>query len=206
MRRENERQRLALETTNTNEFQIFYSTALQPHYTSNIEGFQGTNYSLGIGYEYHLRRTSPNLMRWSIDATFERTIAFYTVGSVNGRFSEAVAKLGVNYYFYNVPSSIYRWTWNVGLGLKRGNSEMQSLTLSKDYAYQVFGVPLSITAKYRFVSGDEEDQTTKIGWGLSFKLSSEYLEISTIERIEDDILSSFNVNDVRFTVGLSSYF
>jgi hypothetical protein len=206
VRRENERQRLALETYDTNELQIFYSTALRPYYTSDIEGFQGTNYSLGIGYEFHLRRTSRNLMRWSIDATFERTISFYTVGSVNGRFSEAIAKLGINYYFYNVPSSIYRWTWNIGIGLKRGNSEMQSLTLSKDYAYQLFGVPMSIAAKYRFVSGDEEDQTAKIGWGFILKLSSEFLEISTTERIEDDILSSFNVNDIRFTVGLSSYF
>ncbi|MBT7610979.1 MAG: hypothetical protein HN576_14550 [Bacteriovoracaceae bacterium] len=206
IRRENERQGLALETYDTNEILLFYSTGLHPHFTLGIEGFQGTNYSLGIGYEFFLRRTSKSLLRWSLDATFERTIAFYNVGSVNGRFTEAIGKLGIKYYIYNLPSSIYKWAWNLGVGIKRGNSEMQSLSLSKEYSYQMFGIPFSLTAKYRFNSGDEQDQTTTIGWGVNFTLSSEYYEISTVERIEDDILESFNVQDVRFSVGLSSYF
>ncbi len=206
IRKENERQRLALGTYDANELQIFYSFALKGHYADGAEGFQGSNYSLGIGYEFYLRRTLPSLAKWSLDGSFERTIAFYNAGSVNGRFTEGLLKLGVNYYFYNLPSSIYRWIWNVGVGFKGGNSLMQSLTLSKEYNYRVFGVPLYINAKYRFLSGDEKDQSASVGWGLNFKMSNEYLRMSVVDRIDDDISESLLVNDIRFTVGLSTYF
>ena len=79
IRRENERQRLALNEYNSNEVTFFYSTALREHYTTDDDNFQGSNYSLGVGYEFHLRRTDPDWDKHTLDLYLIRTISFYDI-------------------------------------------------------------------------------------------------------------------------------
>ncbi|MCO4793021.1 MAG: hypothetical protein KC493_04875 [Bacteriovoracaceae bacterium] len=207
IRRENERQRLSLSEYNANEVTVTYSTALVNHYTTNDDNFQGSNYSLGVGYEYHLRRSSPDWDKTTIDAFLLRTISFYNMGGdKNGRFTEGIVKLGVNYYFVNNPATIYKWSFFGGMGIMRGNALGQGIGLVKDYNYQLIGVPTYLGFKYRFKSGDELDQISGIGWGLKIKFSYEYLKLNTVDLLEDDINGSISVEDVKFTVGLSTYF
>ena len=207
IRRENERQRLNLSEYNSNEVTVFYSTALREHYTSEDDNFQGSNYSLGVGYELHLRRTDPDWDKHTLDLNIIRTIAFYDIGgNKNGRFTEGIIKLGYNYYFVNNPATIYRWMFYGGLGLLRGNALMQGIGLTKDYNYSVVGFPMHLGFKYRFKSGDELDQLSGIGWGLNFKFSYEWLKLNNVDLIEDDINGTVSIVDLRFTAGLSAYF
>jgi hypothetical protein len=207
IRRENERQRLALSEYNSNEVTLYYSTALREHYTTNDDNFQGSNYSLGVGYEFHLRRTDPEWDKHTLDLFLIRTIAFYDIGGdKNGRFTEGIVKFGYNYYFINNPATIYRWMFYGGVGLLRGNALMQGIGLVKDYNYSVIGFPMHLGFKYRFKSGDELDQISGIGWGVNFKFSYEWLKLNNVDLIEDDINGSVSIIDLRFTAGLSAYF
>lgn len=207
IRRENERQRLALSEYNSNEVTFFYSTAMREHYTTNDDNFQGSNYSLGVGYEYHLRRTDPDLDKHTLDLALMRTISFYDIGGEkNGRFTEGIVKAGYNYYFVNNPATIYKWIFFGGAGLMRGNALMQGIGLVKDYSYSLIGFPMHLGFKYRFKSGDELDQISGIGWGLNMKFSYEWLKLTNVDLIEDDINGSISIVDLRFTVGLSAYF
>ncbi len=207
IRRENERQRLALSEYNSNEVSFFYSTALREHFTTEDDNFQGSNYSLGVGYEFHLRRTDPNWDKHTLDLYLVRTISFYDVGGEkNGRFTEGIIKAGYNYYFINNPATIYKWMFFGGIGLMRGNALMQGIGLVKDYNYSVVGFPMQLGFKYRFKSGDELDQISGIGWGVNFKFSYEWLKLSNVDLIEDDINGSISIIDFRFTAGLSAYF
>lgn len=207
IRRENERQRLALNEYNSNEVTFFYSTALREHYTTDDDNFQGSNYSLGVGYEFHLRRTDPDWDKHTLDLYLIRTISFYDIGGgVNGRFTEGMVRAGYNYYFVNNPATVYKWMFLGGIGLVRGNALMQGIGLTKDYNYSVIGFPMHLGFKYRFKSGDELDQLAGIGWGVNFKFSYEWLKLTNVDLIEDDINGSISIVDLRFSVGLSAYF
>ena len=85
------------------------------------------------GYEYHLMRSSPALLRYSILVYLENGIGHYDLGNnINGRFTEGSYGAIFNWYFYNNPASLNEYTWYLGAGYRRGSASVTSSLLSKN--------------------------------------------------------------------------
>lgn len=205
--KEKERQRLALETKQGHELLLRIASSLINHTTVDDINHQGTGYSVGFGYEFHLSRTTLTLDRFSVELGFERAIRYFDMGGINGRFYEGSFFAGLNFYLFNKPYNLNMYLWYLGFGIRRGDSSAQSSDLSKEYSYQFISVPtLQAGLKYRFYAGDERDNTLRIGLGYNLLVSYETLRYSVNETIADSISGLFTVNDMRLFAGLSIYF
>lgn len=204
---EERRQYESLTQKSGNELSFRVSSGLVSHSSSEDPNHQNKGYSLSLGYEYHLMRTTPNLLRFSLEVFMQRSIENVDLGGINGRLASGSFGGQVLYYFYNNPASIKSWAWYGGLGIRRGNGEVSSVDLSGPYDFQVTGLPIwSLGTKYRFRTGDSFDGDIKVGAGFNIRLSGERMNLSSVSSVEDPINSNFVINDIKLTVGLSFFF
>jgi hypothetical protein len=204
---EERRQYESLTQKSGNELSFRISNGLASHATDEDANHQNKGYALSLGYEYHLMRTSPSLLKFSLEVFAQRSVENVDLGGINGRFSSGSFGGQVLYYFYNNPASLKMWSWYGGLGIRRGNADVTSVELSSDYEFQVMGLPIwSVGTKYRFKTGDSYDDDLPIGAGINIRLSGERMELSSISSVVDDINSNIVINDIKLTVGLSVFF
>ena len=204
---EERRQYTSLTEKSGNELSFRISSGLVSHSSIEDPNHQNKGYSISLGYEYHLMRTSPELMKFSIEVFLQRSIENVDLGGINGRLSSGSFGGQIIYYFYNNPVSIKAWSWYGGLGIRRGNGEVTSVDLTAPYDFQVTGLPIwSVGTKYRFRTGDSFDDDIKVGAGFNVRLSGERMNLSSVSAVEDPINSSFVINDIKLTVGLSFFF
>jgi hypothetical protein len=204
---EERRQYRSLTEKSGNELSFRISSGLISHSSSEDPNHQNKGYSLSLGYEYHLMRTTPTLLKFSLEVFMQRSIENIDLGGTNGRFASGSFGGQILYYFYNNPASIKAWAWYGGIGMRRGNGDMSSVDLSAPYDFQVTGLPIwSIGTKYRFKTGDSFDEDIKVGAGLNIRLSGERMNLSSISAVNDPINSNFVINDIKLTVGLSFFF
>ncbi|WP_127715971.1 hypothetical protein [Halobacteriovorax sp. HLS] len=204
---EERRQYESLTQKSGNELSIRISSGLVSHSSSEDLNHQNKGYSLSLGYEYHLMRTSMSLLKYSIEIFAQRSIENIDLGGINGRFATGSFGGQLLYYFYNNPASIQKWAWYGGLGMRRGNAEVSSVELSIPYEFQVTGLPIwSVGTKYRFRTGDSFEDDIPVGAGFNIRLSGERMQLSSITSVEDNINSSLTLNDIKLTVGMSFYF
>jgi hypothetical protein len=201
------RQQRSLNEKGGSEITIRYTTNLGTNTTELDENYRGTDYALSFAYEWHLSTTLDSLENFTLELELERGISHYDVGGVNGRITEGSLKGYVNWYFWNAPNSLYKYMPYVGLGIKRGNGELESGDFDNIYTYQILGFPSShIGLKYRFKSGDAKDETLKIGFGLNLQLKYESMRYNVNDILVDDIAASFVSTQTRFSVGFNIYF
>lgn len=201
------RQKEALADRPGHELIIRYSTGLQSFTTEDDPGNRGTDYALGLSYEWHLKSTLMSLKNWTLELGLERGISHYDIGGVNGRIVEGSLKGSVNYYLWNEPSSIRKYMPYIGIGMKRGNGDLESFSFDKVYRYQVISLPTALMGlKYRFQSGDAKDDMLDYGLGINFQLLYESLRYNAQDVLEDDIDSVISVNQLKFTIGMNIYF
>jgi len=204
------KQKMALYEKSSNEVVIGYTSQITGAANSEDPNHQSKNYSLMAGFEYHLMRSSPSLKSYSILLFLENGIGHYDLGNgINGRFSEGSFGAILNWYFFNNPNSLNQYIWNLGVGYRRGNAKVTSSFLSKEYDFQMVGLPsFHLGVKYRFRSGDALDDDIPIGMGVFGKISSELLNLTSVSTVEadDGINGSITHNDVKFVIGLSVYF
>jgi hypothetical protein len=186
---------------------LHFSNQVSSHGNANDPNYQGRGYNLGISYDLHLARTSENLRQWSLQFVFEKGITDYDTKVFNARSEETYYGAYLNYYFVNTPITLNSFIWLAGLGLKNGSASIVSPDLSKEYSYQVLTIPaLQLMTKYRFRSGDLNEDNVNIGTSLNFGINMDMKRLSVIDRVEDDINSNISVTDLKYTVGLSVYF
>lgn len=206
LKQELERQKRALGRRHSSEISFEFSTPLVTTANNEDPNLQGTNYSLGVHYEFHLVRTSEALTNWGLTLGLERSIAFYDIGGFNAIFSEGHFGLGVHYYFYNYPSLIDKIIGYVAVGIKRGNGDLRSANLIEDYDVQSLRFPFYLGFKYRFSGADERQVLTGVGWGLNFKFGYEVGEKNVLGFSEEDFNKVINPGVFTAHFGLSTYF
>lgn len=204
---EERRQYDSLTQKTGNELSFRISNGIASHASDEDPNHQNKGYSLSIGYEYHLMRTTSSLMRFSLEVFGQRSVENIDLGGVNGRFSSGSFGGQLLYYFFNNPASIMAWSGYVGIGMRRGNADVTSVDLSSDYDFQVTGLPIwSLGTKYRFKTGDSFDDDIPIGAGLNIRLSGEQMNLTSISTVVDNINSNIVINDIKLTIGLSVFF
>ncbi|WP_372652051.1 hypothetical protein [Halobacteriovorax sp.] len=190
-----------------NEITFRISSSVNNHSTDEDDNHRNNGYSVAVGYEYHLMRTSPTLLKYAIEVYAQRSIENIDLGGINGRFSMGSFGGQFLYYFYNNPAILNQWAWSVGIGARRGNADVTSIELSDSYEFQVVGLPTwSIGTKYRFKTGDSFDDDIPVGAGFNLRLSGERMSLSSVSTNVDDINTTILLNDIKLTVGLSVYF
>jgi len=205
--KEVERRKLGLENREGNEILVRYTQGLMENHTSDDPNFQSLYGSFDISYEYHLMRTTKTLQNWSVNIGYLKGLGNYDVGGVNARAEETSYRLGLQYYFYNLPSTIRAYTWYVGSAMKMGSSNISSTSLSQEYKYQMVGFEYAqLGFKYRFYSGDDYDEFFNIGVGMTGQISLETTQNRSKEFLADDIDGTFSTNDLKFALGISVIF
>lgn len=190
-----------------NEINFRISSAVNNHSTDEDDNHRNKGYSVAIGYEYHLMRTSPSLLQFAIEVYAQRSIENIDIGGVNGRFSMGSFGGQLMYYFYNNPAILNQWAWFAGVGVRRGNADVTSVELDNPYEFQVMGLPTwSLGTKYRFKTGDSFDDDIPVGAGFNLRLSGERMSLTSVSTNLDNINTSVILNDIKLTVGLSVYF
>jgi len=207
---EDRRKRQSLDEIQGHEILFRFASSLSRFGSEADPNFQGSGYSIAIGYEYQLAR----FFRWArsvtLDAELQRSIGFYEMApEINGRFSEGSFGLGMNYYFYNEPFSLNIPAFYIGLAFKRGNADGGSDLLEQQstYRYQSVTAPaIHLGAKYRFRAGDGYSDDVKLGFGVNFLLAIENKRFTTVDAPLESVESSFVVQDNKFSVGMSLFF
>jgi hypothetical protein len=201
------RQRFALENKMGHEVTVSAATAFQTHTSSNDSSLQGTNYYLGVGYEYHLMRAKKDLARYSVEVFLDRGVEFYDLGDINGRFETGNYGIMGYYYLLGNPSELKKFLFPVGLGLKKGEAKVSSDSLSKSYQYSATALPIfKAGIKYRFSAGDESSETVNLGIGIHIFAQYESLTYSITETLQDSIKSKVQANDMKLVIGVNTYF
>lgn len=202
MRRDN-----ALLFKSGNEFIVFFGSNLTSVATSEDPSHQNKGFSLGFGYELYLVRATQSLINWSIDLLFEQGTLNINLGGINGRTTYGALGGHLNYYFLNYPHSRNRIAMYAGIGLKRGNADVTSINLSKDYEYEILAIPsMHIGMKYRVPTAKDYELYSNLGYGLSFKLTLDSYNVSSISSLDDDISGNVSFNNIKADFGLSFFF
>ncbi len=201
------RQKRALTEKGGSEITLRYSTNISTNTTEEDVNYRSNDYSLSFAYEWHLSTTLESLKNFTVELEIERGITHHDVGGINGRITEGSLKGYVNWYFWNSPNSLHKYMPYVGIGIKRGNGELESAEFDNIYTYQILGFPSShVGLKYRFKSGDAKDETLKVGFGINLQLKYESMRYNVNDILVDDITPSFVTNQTRFSVGFNVYF
>ncbi|MBC7538346.1 MAG: hypothetical protein H7281_05970, partial [Bacteriovorax sp.] len=204
---EERRRELVLNELDGNEVMIHYSGSMADHSTSLDQNYRNLGYTLGLGYDLHLSRTSKDLKNWSLQFVLEKGVADYDVGGLNARGQEGYYGAYLNYYFINNPLTLNSFIFLGGIGLKAGSIEMQARDLSKKYTYQVLALPaLQLLTKYRFRSGDLTEDSVNVGASLNAGINLDMKRLSVVDSLDDKINGKISINDIKYLLGMSFYF
>jgi hypothetical protein len=207
LERESRRRELVMNELDGNEVMFHYSGSMIDHTSSVDQNYRSLGYTLGLGYDLHLSRTSKDLKNWSLQFVLERGVSDYDIGGLNARGQEGYYGAYLNYYFINNPLTLNSFIFLGGIGLKAGSIDMSATNLSKKYTYQVLALPaLQILSKYRFRTGDLAEDTVNVGASINAGVSLDLKRLSVIETLDDNINGKISINDIKYLIGMSIYF
>lgn len=207
LEQEARRRELVLNELDGNEILFHYSSSTSDHTSNTDPNYRNLGYSLGLGYDLHLSRTSKLLKQWSLQFSLEKGISDYDIGGQNARGEEGYYGAYLNYYFLNNPLTLNSFIVLSGLGIKAGSISMSNTNLSKEYTYQVLTLPsVQLMTKYRFRSGDLSEDTVNVGASLNAGVVVDMKRLSVVDNLTDNINGKISLTDIRYLVGMSIYF
>lgn len=207
LEKEARRRELALNELDGHEFIIYYSSALSSSGSSGDENYEGRVQNLGFSYDLHLSRTSPNLKQWSLQFLYEKGSTEFKSGVNDISSQETAYGAFLNYYFINNPLTLHSFIYLAGIGLKNGTTKVSSTDFTENYSYQALTLPsLQVMTKYRFRTGDLNEDTVNVGASFNFGINLDIKNLSAIDRVEDEIGSKISFYDLKYTLGLSLFF
>jgi hypothetical protein len=205
--KEKERRDRLLNEKEGHEFIFHYSGSLIDHTTPDDPNYRAAGYLLGLSYDYHLARITPDLKNWSAQISIELGANNYDMGGLNISSKETIYGAMLNYYFYNNPLSINRFIFQLGMGIKAGSALFVDSRLLRNYSYQVSTLPTAqLVGKYRFQVGDLNEETVKMGSAINFGISFDQKRLKIIDNPIDSINSDVTVNEIKLLIGLGLYF
>ncbi len=203
--KEKAKQNYILDNLMKHEVQLGYAFGVSQNVSDSDLTNKGQSYSLNLDYEYNLGRTSTSLELFSIDIGLSAAKNFFDGGNGNASSSQFDYGATLNFYFYNKPSSLNKYIWFVGIGMKGGNATVLS-TEGTSYSYQRYMMPMGrIGLKYRFFTGEMFGDT--FGLGVNFFINYEYMKLSSLENLGSSNLNEvIEFTDIKVAGGLSVYF
>ncbi|MBK25525.1 MAG: hypothetical protein CME70_16130 [Halobacteriovorax sp.] len=170
----------------------------------------GLGYSLNVTYEVPLRGGVDFFKSFTFEIGFEQGNTFYAVNSsTNARLKYGNFQGFLNWYWWNEPVTIKKVIGYVGMGAARGNGNLLSSELQQEYKVSTLALPIFQGGlKYRFKSGDTDDELVKIGFALGVSFSYEPTKYSILDTVPsgEDITGSITLNRFKVAFGLSAYF
>lgn len=205
---ERERRRKAASNLASHHINLRYSTSLVPQTTDIDPNHNGNNFSMALGYEYLLEHATEKLDHWALEGTIERGISYQDIGGsgINGRIAWGALGIQLHWYPYHKPTALRKFIPFVGLGLKRGNGDLQSSFLNSTYDVQVAGTDLHAGLRFRFKAGDELTNSAAMGMGFFAMASMENSRVNITTTVQDDIDSVYDISEVRYAFGISAFF
>jgi len=204
---EAQRQDFARKYLPGHEFLLRYTSDFTYNVTVSDGNFQTSGHDFSLGYEFHLVKTTDVLRHWTVEWDIYTGSDYYNVGGMNVRSDEFTHRGMINWYFKHPPSSIHKWMVHLGTGIRIGNAKFVAPGLAKKYVYQVQSFPIwQLGVKYRFRAGDENDYLSRIGFGINSLIIYEQKALTVNDNLFDDIRGNLNVEDVKFSIGISLFF
>tara|TARA_R110000868_G_scaffold38661_3_gene135083 strand:+ start:1468 stop:3015 length:1548 start_codon:yes stop_codon:yes gene_type:complete len=205
---ERERRRKAAANLASHHINLRYSTSIVPQTTDIDPNHNGNNFGMALGYEYLLEHASEKFANWSIEGTIERGISYQDIGGsgINGRIAWGALGFGLHWYPYHKPTAIRKFIPFFGVGIKRGNGDLQSAFLKQSYDVQYLGTDLHAGLRFRFKAGDELNSTSSMGMGFFAMASMENNRVNITTGVEDNIDSVYDISEVRYAFGISAFF
>jgi len=147
---EKKRQIMAKQHKAWNEFSISLGLNIQDK-SSHLDTNQFlTTYSLSLGYDYLMLRRYPKLHRFSFDMTFRFSRDNLDMEDRNGKSHEFSGRFSLNYYPFNLPTSLEKAIFYFGTGLRYGQASIWTTSRDLKAEYVVNGFPLFLAGlKYR---------------------------------------------------------
>ena len=197
----------ALENKISHELFIRYNYALYNNTDSKDENNRGRGMAFALGYEFNFGMTDESLDRLSLDVLYAYGTNYYYTGSINTFSSEYYYKTSLNWYFYNTPSTIRKYLWYLGIGVKFGEARLEAKKMTEKVNYQLNSFPsYQLGIKYRFTGGDEIGDIIKYGLGLTFLMEYETLSLEAIETHGQNVRGKLDNYNLRIGLGLGFYF
>lgn len=205
---ERERRRKSASNLASHHINLRYSTAVNPR-TSGIDpNNSGNNFGLALGYEYLLEHATEKLSSWSIEGLIERGISYENIGGggINGRIAWGALGFQVHWFPLWKPTAVRRLIPFVGIGIKRGNGDLQSGFLNQTYDIQMMGTDVHAGLRFRFSAGDEVNNSAPMGLGFFAMMSGEQNRINTTTGLQDEIDTVYEISEIRYSFGVSAFF
>ena len=189
------------------EVLLRYSTGIANNVTDDDLTNQGQPYELSAGYDFHLGRTAESLDRFSVELLLSTSNNYFDAGGRNVQSQQMDYSAGLNMYFYNRPTSLNKYIWYMGVGMKGGSATFSLARSQATYSYQRHFMPTAqLGLKYRFYSG--EVLGDKVGFGVNLALNYEYMKFTSNEDMTSvsNVSEQVAVGDLKLSAGLCIYF
>ena len=198
------RQRKAVQEWKGSEINLRYATGLSvPLLKLNDDTFD-TNYTLAIGYEYHLANIKPILKRWTVELGFGNHNSDLVIENYRFSSQEFFFKAWCYFYLYNTPLTLEQYLVYAGLGIQQGFASLSSPSLKNKYNYRISGFPtLRVGAKYKFAK--TKTLFSKLNFGVHALLTMTPLNYQNMKRGRQFRGSSAQKISSTLSIGLSIY-
>lgn len=191
------------------EFILRYGFEVTENTDINQGQIQGVSHRMEIGGEFHLGQTTKALEHFTLEGVLALGTDYYDLGDDNFQSREFLTRIGLNWYFIHPPSKIKTYIWYLGAGILAGTAKVATGSKAELFEYDISSYSsYHFGFKYRFSGGDELDNYTGIGIGVSLVGRYEQKELIANDglRIDKDMLAQEAFNDFTIVMGLNLYF
>jgi len=203
-------QKYAFENIPGNELFFRMGRGMNAHSTTEDPQNQGTGSAYSFGYEYQFSKIFDQLKSWTADVSIASQKNFYSLSdsaAVNGKSSEIIYRLYLNWYLINEPTGLNKFMAYLGVGVGLGTAKINSASFIQEYKYSI-QMPISYQfgIKYRFKLRGIDNERAKVGFSLNSLLTYESKSLSSDEDLPDNIDGNKQVNDIKLSLGVGLYF
>lgn len=152
----------------------------------------------GMALEYFLGTRYQKFDHFSLEGEYRKAESIAAAGTYNARVNSTTLGASAYWYPFTFPTELAKNLFFVGLGFKKGSSQLTTARVSQAYAVTVFPV-VSAGIRYHFEKG----------FGLRLMTSMESLSLTpkdpTLQTV-DTLPSTVSFYDMKIIGGISYYF
>lgn len=177
--------------------------------TVNDDENKGLAWGYSFGYELQLMRFFQGLKRFSIDISYTSGINSYDFETYNMFSDESSWGVRGKWYVHNYPSSIEKYQWYLGAGIRKGSTVLTHPDLLRTLTYDLSVPSFEFGIRYRW-----KKNTGPSLWryGLGAQTSIVYETVNLSSNQSTFVNASQRLNDnkdftsVKINFGLGVYF
>ncbi len=194
-----------------------YALALQQYTNGRDPRYQGKNVSTSFGYEYFLGRNFLNLERFSVSSFYTKGLSYFDLttshtilgNALNAQVEHSSFGAEVQYYLGNMPYSIEKFMFFVGIGSEIGSGTLNAGSSHKGFGCGLFSLLLNTGVKYRFKDFvKDKGSNFSLGWSLLFghRRTSYSVDDQTNALRRESFDTTIQSSENKVYLGMSLYF